>query len=78
MRGAGPHQPGRHVEPGVGWDDEHVVVHLGHRALARIDLVPGRIREVPADQPVDVTVERRRQQQSLATGRRPWRSETTG
>ena len=27
-----PAPAGPSVEPGVGWDDEHVVVHLGHRA----------------------------------------------
>ena len=43
---------------------------VGDRPRVGVDLVPGRVGQVPTDQPVDVTVERRREQQSLAARRR--------
>jgi hypothetical protein len=46
-------------------DQEKAVSHRGDRRLRRHDLVLHRVRELVADQPVNITVERRREEHGL-------------
>ena len=50
--------------------DEQVVLHGVDGLVDRVDLVQDVLRQVAADELVDVAVERGRQQQALAVGRR--------